>query len=780
MKASKMAGVQVSDGNGILSGFNRNLIGLKEDHHAPLDLPTGSNTDFRPGQVNGDVSGHTGWSNLRPEKENQFWPQLEGGAAPDFERDNSKKTVNRQSPPSLKAMADRNSSEAHSASLPKVRYDDEIEASYISRPGIAHANPEDDIDNNDSNHPVQRTQSMPVWMPSVVATTISENAEEQAFEKIGDISLDVLRDDVDRAYSPPLPGTESSLENHLGKTISLTSMSSPDAAHRLPYTNNTDRRERKNTENTNIRNVADKFSDRKKKKLMKKLTRVQKDGTVDFDFGGSTEMAENIFGPQASGTPEDEYLMSEGDETWQPIPPLKVVMLIVGTRGDVQPFLAIGKRMQEYGHRVRLASHANFKGFVKTAGLEFHPLGGDPKVLAEYMVKNKGFLSTGPKEVKIQRKQIKAIVNSLLAPCIEPDMDTGVPFNAQVIIANPPAYGHVHVAEYLKIPLHIYFTMPWTPTSAFPHPLSRISKPAAFKLSYQVVDSMIWLGIRSIINDFRKKKLKLRPIPYLSSQGSLADLPTGYLWSPQLVPKPDDWGALVDVVGFCFLQQASEYKPPEDLVKWLEAGPTPIYVGFGSLPVSDPEGMTKTIIESLKETKQRGVINQGWGGLGKLAENLDFVYLVQDCPHDWLFPRCAGVVHHGGAGTVAAGLKAACPTTVVPFFGDQPFWGSRIYQRGVGPEPIPVDQFSVHMLVDAINFMLKPEVKEKAVEISKAMEGEDGVQGACDAFHKHIRKRIPEIMHETPPQSPPQEKKGHRFRNFCSSCWTCQKSEPDK
>lgn len=291
---------------------------------------------------------------------------------------------------------------------------------------------------------------------------------------------------------------------------------------------------------------------------------------------------------------------------------------------------------------------------------------------------------------------------------------------------------------------------------------------------------MIWLGIRSIINDFRKKKLKLRPIPYLSSQGSLADLPTGYLWSPKFVPKPDDWGPLVDVVGFCFLHQAAEYKPPEDLSQWLNAGDPPIYIGFGSLPVGDPEGMTKIIVEALRETKQRGVINQGWGGLGKLANREDFVFLVQDCPHDWLFPRCAAVVHHGGAGTVAAGLRAACPTTVVPFFGDQPFWGGRVQERGVGPEPIPVDKFSVPKLVEAINFMLQPEVKEKAKEVSKAMEDEDGVQGACDAFHKHIRKRVPEILHETPPPAPPPPTKWEKFGKSCASCWTCRGREPHK
>ncbi|XP_010264040.1 PREDICTED: sterol 3-beta-glucosyltransferase UGT80A2-like isoform X2 [Nelumbo nucifera] len=478
--------------------------------------------------------------------------------------------------------------------------------------------------------------------------------------------------------------------------------------------------------------------------LRKRLATVKDDGTVEFEV--PVDVKPEGFDFRA----DDVYSVSVDDEPLhstdlQYIPPLQIVMLIVGTRGDVQPFIAIGKRLQDYGHRVRLATHANFKEFVLTAGLEFYALGGDPKVLAGYMVKNKGFLPSGPSEIPIQRKQIKEIIFSLLDACKDADADSGIPFKADAIIANPPAYGHTHVAEALKVPLHIFFTMPWTPTSEFPHPLSRVKQQAGYRLSYQIVDSLIWLGIRDMINDFRKKKLKLRPVTYLSgSQGSASDVPHGYIWSPHLVPKPRDWGPKVDVAGFCFLDLSSNYEPPTELVEWLKAGPKPIYIGFGSLPVQDPEKMTQIIVEALEETGQRGIINKGWGGLGNLAESKDFVYLLDNCPHDWLFLQCRAVVHHGGAGTTAAGLKAACPTTIIPFFGDQPFWGERVHARGVGPAPIPVDEFSLPRLVDAIKFMLDPEVKERAVELAKAMESEDGVSGAVRAFFKHLPSKKPE------------------------------------
>ncbi|KAB2019007.1 hypothetical protein ES319_D08G269900v1 [Gossypium barbadense] len=485
---------------------------------------------------------------------------------------------------------------------------------------------------------------------------------------------------------------------------------------------------------------ASKFLDdtvpfRKKIKWLPRLAIVKHDGTVQCDF--PTDMKPHAL----------DYVVCSAKDDIDPtdipnIPPLQIVMLIVGTRGDVQPFVAIGKRLQADGHRVRLATHSNFKDFVLDAGLEFYPLGGDPKVLAGYMVKNKGFLPSNPSEIPVQRQQMKDIIFSLLDACKEDDPHSGVKFDVDAIIANPPAYGHTHVAEALNVPLHIFFTMPWTPTSEFPHPLSRVKHSAGYRLSYHIVDALIWLGIRDMINEFRKKTLKLRPVTYLrGSYSSPPDVPYGYIWSPHLVPKPKDWGKNIDVVGFCFLDLASSYKPPESLLKWIDAGDKPIYIGFGSLPVQQPGGMTKIIVQALEKTGQRGIINKGWGGLGNLEKPKDFVYALDNCPHDWLFERCVAVVHHGGAGTTAAGLKAACPTTIVPFFGDQPFWGEQVHAKGVGPAPIPIDEFSLDKLVEAIRFMLKPEVKERADELARAMEGEDGVAGSVKAFYKHFPVR---------------------------------------
>ncbi|KAL7595221.1 hypothetical protein Lser_V15G30855 [Lactuca serriola] len=465
------------------------------------------------------------------------------------------------------------------------------------------------------------------------------------------------------------------------------------------------------------------------------------------------------------------------------IPKLKIAILVVGTRGDVQPFLAMSKKLQEFGHHVRLATHANFQSFVESAGVDFYPLGGDARILAAYMARNKGLIPSTLSQLLTQSKQVKEIIESLLPACIEPDQKTNQPFRAQAIIANPPACGHAHIAEALGIPLHIFFTMPWTPTSEFPSPLAPVAQSVGNWLSYInvdifiwwgirgylneikrkltlvpqttgnwlsyiVVDHIIWWGIRGYINEFRKKS-NLTPISYLSMyRDSISHFPTGYMWSPEVVPKPSDWGPLVDVVGYCFLNIGSEYQPPIEFTRWIGRGTSPIYIGFGSMPIENSKRTTNIILEALKKTGQRGIIDQGWGNLGTYSKISDDIFLLVDYPHDWLFPQCAAVVHHGGAGTTATGLRAGCPTTIVPFFGDQYFWGDRIYNKGLGPTPIPISQLTVEALSDAINFMLQPEVKARAMDLAKLIENEDGVANAVNAFHRHLP---PDMLLSPPP-----------------------------
>ncbi|KAH8821983.1 putative glucosyl/glucuronosyl transferase [Xylogone sp. PMI_703] len=454
-------------------------------------------------------------------------------------------------------------------------------------------------------------------------------------------------------------------------------------------------------------------------------------------------------------------------------PPLNIVIQVVGSRGDVQPFVALGRVLKDtYGHRVRLATHPNFKDFVRENGLEFFSIGGDPSRLMAFMVKNPslmpGFRSLIGGDVGQRRRDVAEYIQGCWRSCYEAGDGMGVhatdddlyepsendldsepaarPFVADCIIANPPSFAHIHCAEKLGIPLHIMFTMPYSPTQAFPHPLANIQSSNADPqltnyISYAMIEILSWQGLGDIVNRFRAKCLGLDPVSLIWAPGMLQRLkiPHTYCWSPALIPKPKDWGSHISISGFCFLNLASNYNPPPDLQAFLDAGPPPVYIGFGSIILDDPDAMTTLIFKTARKTGQRVLLSKGWGGMG--ADRLRIpngVFMLGNVPHDWLFKHVSCVVHHGGAGTTAAGISAGRPTVVVPFFGDQPFWGAMVARAGAGPDPIPHKQLTVDKLAEAISFCLKPESLERAKVLAHKIAAERGSDMAAQSFHHYL------------------------------------------
>lgn len=451
-------------------------------------------------------------------------------------------------------------------------------------------------------------------------------------------------------------------------------------------------------------------------------------------------------------------------------PRLNVVIQVVGSRGDVQPFVASGKVLKKnYGHRVRLATHPVFRDFVIENGLEFFSIGGDPAQLMAFMVKNPGLMpgfdAMKSGDVGKRRREIADMVKGCWRSCIEvgdgrqaqasadqshtppeSDIANNQPFVADAIIANPPSFAHVHCAEKLGCPLHIMFTMPYSPTQAFPHPLANIQSstadaPMTNFLSYILVDAIMWQGLGDVMNRFRQDELGLEPVSLMWAPGTLARLhiPHTYCWSPALIPKPKDWAEHIAVAGFYFLGQDTEYTPAEDLENFLNAGPAPIYIGFGSIVVDDPVAMTKMIFDAIKQSGQRALVSKGWGGIGgdqpDVPEN---VFMLGNVPHDWLFKHVSAVVHHGGAGTTAAGITCGKPTVIVPFFGDQPFWGAMVAKAGAGPEPIAYKDLDASKLADQIAFALKDDTLLRAKELSEQIKQEEGTQTGAMTFHQQM------------------------------------------
>lgn len=210
--------------------------------------------------------------------------------------------------------------------------------------------------------------------------------------------------------------------------------------------------------------------------------------------------------------------------------------------------------------------------------------------------------------------------------------------------------------------------------------------------------------------------------------------------SPALLPKPRDWSADIDICGFSVLPAKSDYKPPKEIDDFLKAGATPIYVGFGSIVVDDQTKLTNIVFEAIKNAGQRAIISKGWGTFGvDEADVPENILIVGSVPHDWLFRHVSCVIHHGGAGTTAAGLSLGRPTIIVPFFGDQQFWGGIVAAAGAGPSPIPHKQLTVDKLKDAIEMALQPSTQEKAQEIADKMQKESGVKDGVRSFHRHLK-----------------------------------------
>jgi len=258
-------------------------------------------------------------------------------------------------------------------------------------------------------------------------------------------------------------------------------------------------------------------------------------------------------------------------------------------------------------------------------------------------------------------------------------------------------------------------------------------------LSYEIMDLLMWVGVADLVNRFRQQTLGLPPIE-LGAATLLSDLevPMTYLFPDTLIPKPAEWGAHIDLANFIFFDQGHSYAPPPELSAFLAAGERPIYVGFGSCVLQDPVATTRTIYAALERAGARGVVLRGWGQLGDDKPPPPHVHLIDDCPHDWLFPRCRAVCHHGGAGTTSAGLRAGLATVVVPFFGDQFFWGEVVSHAGAGPEPIPIETLTVERLAEAFTACRHPQMRARADELGAKIRNVDGVELVVDSLRRHL------------------------------------------
>jgi len=422
---------------------------------------------------------------------------------------------------------------------------------------------------------------------------------------------------------------------------------------------------------------------------------------------------------------------------------LNILLVAIGSRGDIQPYVALGVAMASSGHAVTVCTSATFADLVRTHGLAYAPMGNgfialmqslEGRAGLERMSSISGALRTAAKLMSqvgpLQHEMLTEVWRS--ATQVRPD----------VIVLHPKLPGVVDIADALDVPAIVAPLFPQVvPTAAFPAVgFPELPLGIAYRrVTYRIVEAVTnWISGGAIRSWRRDSGLGKRPRTLGLMQDEHANprlVMHGF--SPVLCPRPKDWPATSVVTGHWPLPSNGRWEPPRALCKFLDAGPPPVYVGFGSMAGRHPERLAAMVVEALMKSGQRGVLATGWGGLGSVRLPKS-VFLVEDIPHDWLFPRMSAVVHHGGAGTTVAGLRAGRPTVVCPFFADQPFWGARVYALGAGPPPVPQRGLTAVRLSDAITTAVSdPRMLKVALGIQQLLQDERGLQRAASAI-EHI------------------------------------------
>ncbi len=406
---------------------------------------------------------------------------------------------------------------------------------------------------------------------------------------------------------------------------------------------------------------------------------------------------------------------------------MNVAILTLGTRGDVQPYVALGVGLKEAGHEVTLVTGKGFEATVSRRGLRYVALDVDLLELAQSQ--------EGRAALRSPRAALRMAVRLIptMRKMLDDQWEAAASLGADAVVYHPKAMGGYHVAEALGIPGFLALPIPaLSPTRAFPVPvlpLPDLGGPLN-KLSYGAFFRSIILPYRSMVNRWRVRTLGLPTLPLPASELDLRGEPVVRLYpcSPRVIPVPADWNGSSVMTGYWFLDQGKDWQPPDELDAFLEDGPPPVYVGFGSTS-PDPEGSRATAIAALKRLGLRGILATGRRGMAGPG-----IIEIEGAPHDWLFPRMAAVVHHGGAGTTAEGLRAGKPTAVFPSnFGDQLFWGRQVRALGVGAEPVRQKKLTIERLTAAICVVTEGEsTRRRAAWLGERIRAEDGVARAVE------------------------------------------------
>jgi sterol 3beta-glucosyltransferase len=420
---------------------------------------------------------------------------------------------------------------------------------------------------------------------------------------------------------------------------------------------------------------------------------------------------------------------------------MRITVLAIGSRGDVQPLLALAVGLQQTGrHKICFAAPDNFESLAREHRLNFFPLGVNTLELmgmgelSARTESGRNFLLWFWQILRMIRPKVDLLLERTWLSCQD----------AETIIYSTIGIGAYHVAEKLGVPCCMATPIPGlAPTRAYPNPggvFPSLRLGSGYNLLTHFLSGQILQALTGpYINRWRREHLHLPPIPfgkYPYGQLHSQPLPVLGSYSSMVVHRPPDWGEHIHITGYWFLEPAPDWQPPARLVDFLESGSPPVYIGFGSMVSRTPRQATQLVREALERSGQRGVLATGWGGLGH-TDLPASLFMLDSVPHAWLFPRVSAVVHHGGSGTTGAELCAGVPSILVPHLGDQPFWAQRVTELGVGPKPIPRRQLTAGRLAAAITSVIADmDMQARAAELGRRIRAEDGISRAIGIIER--------------------------------------------
>jgi sterol 3beta-glucosyltransferase len=411
---------------------------------------------------------------------------------------------------------------------------------------------------------------------------------------------------------------------------------------------------------------------------------------------------------------------------------MKITILTAGSRGDVQPYIALGLAVKKCGYSVRIATFKNFQTLVEGSGLEFYPVRGDVLQVSRSELGREAMSPDNPLKVMLSFNQLKKLVGDLQQDFYNACIDAGA------VVYHPGAAIGYFIAQEKKIPAVLATPYAFTPHTDYPsllfYHMPRFGKTYNV-LTYRIQAQIFWSTASQAIRDYWQGQFGHPPENFSNpfpKQNTRFD-PTVISYSQHVFPKPASWPEHVHITGYWFLDEEAGWQPPQDLLDFLQNGKPPVYVGFGSVgDASLAEKKTRLVIEALKQSGQRGVLATGWNALTNIGNLPDTIYVIDSAPHSWLFPRMSAVVHHGGAGTTAAGFRAGVPSVILPFGNDQFAWGLRAFELGVGPRPVSQKRLTAEALSGAIAEALKPPVLAAASVLGEKLRREHGAEYAAE------------------------------------------------